>query len=236
MEMTYISSYSTCTSKCSTVVVFLAGILTFRNNFEAAAVEIAKKYHNVKIVVHFPYGMADGKARSSYYSLLARQLGQAGYDLTRERSSRVIQTARIIHEHADKTDQLILIGHSAGGVIAYRAGLDLEKQYGHKNTQVFAVGCPKFYLKDISYNDRFTYITGQNLDRITTIGRWRKPGSRVYSGRPGREVKMDFNPVHQGWRFHASYFLNSAWSDANEIFHSNSEDLIRKIHELCPGI
>lgn len=236
MEMTYISSHSTCTSKCSTVVVFLAGILTYRNNFEAAAGEMAKKYQHVKIVVHFPYGMADGKSRSSYYSLLTRQLVQAGYDLARERSSRVIHAARIIHEHAEDADQLILIGHSAGGVIAYRAGLHLEEHYGNKNTQVITVGCPKFYLKDIPYNDRFTYITGQNPDRITTIGRWRKPGSRLYTGKPGREVKMDFNPAHQGWRFHASYFLNSAWSDANEIFHNNSEDLIRKIYELHPGI
>ena len=43
----------------------------------------------------------------------------------------------------------------------------MEEKFGFQKVQVFAVGCPKFYLKDIPYNNRFTYITGQNPDRIT---------------------------------------------------------------------
>lgn len=235
MTETFVSSRSVCTVNCKTVVFFIAGVLTYRNNFEAAASEVAHKYPDAKIVMHFPYGMADGKTRSSYISLLAKQISQAGYDMAWERSRRVLNTSHVILEHAEGADQVILIGHSAGGVVAYRAGLYLEDNYGIRHTRIFAVGSPKFYLKDIPYNDRFTYITGQNLDRITRIGRWRKPGSRIYKGKPGREVQMDFNPAHQGWRFHASYFLDSAWTDANQIFRTNSKDLIRTIHALFPG-
>ncbi|AOZ90903.1 hypothetical protein [Paenibacillus crassostreae] len=235
MIETYVSSNSTCTIKCRTVVCFLAGVLTYRNNFEDAASEIAKRYRNVKVVMIFPYGMANGTTGSSLMPLLARQLTQVGYDLAHAQSKRVTNVAQILREHAVVSDQVILIGHSAGGVIAYRTGLDLEEKYGFQHIQVFAVGCPKFHLTDIPYNDRFTYITGQNPDRITQIGSWRKPGSRVYRGRPGCEIQMEFNPAHQGWQFHASYFLKSAWTDSNQLFHTNSENLVSKIHELYPG-
>ncbi|SMF85169.1 hypothetical protein SAMN05661091_2902 [Paenibacillus uliginis N3/975] len=231
----FLSSNSTCTIKCRTVVFFFAGVLTYRNNFEAAASEIAQKYQNVKIVMIFPYGVANGTTGSSLIGLLARQLTQVGYDLARNQSRRVTIASQIIREHAVDADHLILIGHSAGGVIAYRAGLYLEEKYGFQRAQVFAVGCPKFYLKDIPYNDRFTYITGQNPDRITQIGSWSKLGSKVYRGKPGREIQMEFNPDHLGWRFHASYFLKSVWTDSNQVFRTNSEDLVSKIHELYPG-
>lgn len=235
MMPTFISSNSTCTINCRTVVFFFAGILTYRNNFEAAAREIALRYPNAKIVMLFPYGMANGIKGSSLIRLLTRQLSQAGFDLTRDQSRRVTSASQIIREHAEGAKHLIFIGHSAGGVVAYRTGLFLEEKYGLGQVQIFAIGCPRFYLKDIPYNNRFTYITGQNPDRITRIGSWRKPGSRLYRGKPGREIQMDFNPVHQGWRFHASYFLESAWTDSNQVFHTNSEDLISKIHELYPG-
>lgn len=234
MIETFVSSNSTCTRECRTVVFFVAGILTYRNNFEAAAAEFVKRYPNVKIVMIFPYGMAHGTTRSLLSRLLARQLAHVGYDLIHEKSRRVMAAAEIIREHGASADQLILVGHSAGSVIAYRAGLDLEEKHGFRQVQVFAVGSPKFFLKDISFNQQFTYITGQKPDKITRIGSWRKPGSRKYRGKPGREIQLDFNPDHQGWRFHASYFLNSAWSDANQVFHSNVEDLVSKIHELCP--
>ncbi|MGN7356689.1 thioesterase domain-containing protein [Paenibacillus sp. SAF-054] len=235
MTETFVSTNSTCTAQCRTVVCFIAGVLTYRNNFEAAASEIVKRYPDAKVVIMFPYGMADGLTGSSLIRLLTRQLTQVGYDLTHEKSRRVINVSHSLREHGEGADQLILIGHSAGGVIAYRAGLYLEKQFGLQPAQVVAVGCPKFHIKDIPYNNRFTYITGQNPDRITQIGSWRRPGSRVYRGRPGREITMEFNPVHQGWRFHASYFLKSAWTDSNQVFHTNSEDLIAKIYELHPG-
>lgn len=234
MIETRVSSNSTCTDNCRTVVCFFAGVLTYRNNFEAAASEIAKRYRNVKILTVFPYGTANGKARFSFIRLLTKQLTQVSYDLYHSQSKRVTSLSQIIHDHAKAADHFILIGHSAGGVIAYRTGLLLEEKYGFQHLQVFAVGCPKFYLKDIPYNDKFTYITGQNLDRITQIGSWRKPGSRRYIGKPGREIQMEFNPAHQGWRFHASYFLKSDWTDSNEMFRSNSERLISKIHELYP--
>ncbi|MWV42728.1 alpha/beta hydrolase [Paenibacillus sp. HJL G12] len=232
---TFISSSSTCTVHCRTVVCFIAGILTYRNNFEAAAYEISKRYRNAKILMIFPYGMADGTHRSSLIRFVARQFSQVGYDLTHERSRRVTNVAQLIREQRADADQLILIGHSAGGVIAYRVGLKMEKEYDFRTVQVFAVGCPKFHLKDIPYNDRFTYITGQNPDRVTQMGSWRRPGSRVYRGRPGREITVHFNPAHEGWRFHASYFLKSAWTDSNQVFHTNAEDLVAKIHELYPG-
>ncbi|WP_410768791.1 alpha/beta hydrolase [Fontibacillus sp. BL9] len=232
MIESFVSSNSTCTGKCRTVICFIAGVLTYRNNFEAGAGEIAKRFPHAKIVAVFPYGTADGANRSSFITLLVRQLTQVGYDLSHNLSRRVKAAAQIILEHAAFSDQLILIGHSAGGVIAYRTGLNLEEKFGFQQVHVFAVGSPKFHLKDITYNKRFTYITGQKPDRITRIGNWRKPGSRVYRGKPGREIQMDFNPGHQGWKFHASYFLKSAWSDANQVFHSNAEDLISKIHDL----
>ncbi|WP_433946685.1 alpha/beta hydrolase [Paenibacillus sp. SN-8-1] len=231
----HVSPNSTCDEQCRTLVCFFAGVLTYRDNFEDAAIEIAKRYQNAKIVVVFPYGIANGTSGTSLYRLLARQLTEVGYDLAREMSRRVTQSAQIIHENLAEADHVILIGHSAGGVIAYRAGLYLEKMYGIQRAQVFAVGSPKHFLKDIPFNQRFTYITGQNPDRITQIGTWRRPGSRLYRGRPGREIQMEFNPSHQGWRFHASYFLRSVWTDSNQQFHANSEDLVSKIFELYPG-
>lgn len=231
----YVSPSSTCTSECSTVVCFFAGVLTYLDNFEDAASEIAKKYRNAKIIVIFPYGTANGTSGANLYGLLARQLAKVSYDLVRDLSKRVRQAGQIIREQLAGAEHLILVGHSAGGVIAYRTGLYLEKEYGIQQTQIFAVGCPKFFLRDIPYNQRFTYITGQNPDKITQIGSWRRPGSRHYQGRPGHELQMEFNPTHQGWRFHASYFLRSAWTDTNEMFHTNSEDLVSKIYELYPG-
>ncbi|GAB6930943.1 hypothetical protein JCM10914A_49260 [Paenibacillus sp. JCM 10914] len=235
MTEAFVSSHSTRTGPCRTVIFFFAGVLTYRNNFEAAAREIAKRYHDAKIVMIFPYGMANGIAGSALLRLLARQLTQIGYDFTREQSRRVATAAEIIREHAAAVDHIILIGHSAGGVVAYRTGLYLEETCGFPQVQVFAVGCPKFFIKDIAYNERFTYITGQNPDRITQIGRWRKPGSKLYRGKPGRELQIEFNPGHQGWRFHASYFLDSVWTDANEVFRSNSEELIARIHDMYSG-
>ena len=235
MIETYVSSNSTCTIKCHTVVCFFAGVLTYRNNFEAAASEIAKRYRNVKVLIIFPYGIANDTAGSSLVRLLTRQLIQVGYDLAHDQTKRVTYVSQIIREHVEVSDHVILIGHSAGGVIAYRTGLYLEENHGFQQVQVFVVGCPKFHLRDIPYNDRFTYITGQNPDRITQVGRWRKPGSRVYRGRPGREIQMEFNPAHQGWQFHASYFLKSAWTDSNQVFRTNSEYLVSTIHELYPG-
>jgi len=234
MTESYISPSSTCTEKCRTLVCFIAGILTYRNNFEDAANEIAKRYRHAKIVMIFPYGLANGKQGSALFRLLTRQLSQAGFDLVRDQSRRVKEASHIIRAHAADVERLILIGHSAGGVIAYRTGLELQEHYGAQQIRAFAVGCPKFYLKDIPYNEGFTYITGQNRDRITQIGSWRKPGSKIYKGKPGREIQLDFNPDHQGWRFHASYFLKSSWADANETFRTNSEELIAKIYELCP--
>lgn len=230
----FVSSNSTCMNNYQTLVCFIAGVLTYRNNFEAAAKEIAKRYPLVKVMMIFPYGMADGTNKYSLTRLLARQLVEAGYDLAHGQSRRVDTITNMILEQGAASKQLILIGHSAGGVIAYRTGLLLDKIYGFQEVQAFAVGSPKFYLKEIPYNKRFTYITGQSPDRITRIGSWRRPGSRVFQGKPGRVVQMDFNPGHQGWRFHASYFLNSTWTDDNQIFHSNAEDLIAKIHEICP--
>lgn len=231
----FVSSNSTCARNCPTVVCFFAGILTYRNNFESAASEIAIRYPFAKILIIFPYGTAENTDKYSMPRLLARQLAQAGRDLSSDQSRRVKTIVELIHGHGASNKQLILIGHSAGGVIAYRAGLHLETNYGFQDVRTFAVGSPKFYLKDIPYNTRFTYITGQNTDRITRIGSWRRPGSRVFRGKPGQELQMDFNPGHQGWRFHASYFLNSAWTDENRVFRSNAKDLIAKIHELCPA-
>ncbi|MEF3354123.1 alpha/beta hydrolase [Paenibacillus sp. GYB006] len=232
MIETFVSSNSTCTKNCRTLVCFFAGVLTYRNNFEAAASEIAKRYQNVKILTIFPYGTANGKTRFSFIRLLAKQLTKVSYDLSNDQSKRVTSLSQIISKHAETSDHVILIGHSAGGVIAYRTGLLLVEKYGFQQLQVFAVGCPKFHLRDIPYNNRFTYITGQNRDRITQIGKWRKPGSRIYIGRPGREIQMEFNPAHQGWKFHASYFLKSDWTDSNQVFRSNSEKLVSKIQEL----
>ncbi len=231
----FTSSQSTCTNHCRTVVCFFAGILTYRNNFETAASEIAHRFHDAKIVTIFPYGMAAGTNRSALNRLLARQLPEVGYDLTHGQSRRVKTASEIIREEGALAEQIILIGHSAGGVVAYRSGLYLEEKYGLKHIQVFAVGCPKFHLKAIPFNKRFTYITGQKPDKITRIGSWRRPGSRVYLGKPGREIQMEFNPGYQGWQYHASYFLNSVWSDPNQVFHANVKDLISKIHELSPG-
>ncbi|SDE57944.1 hypothetical protein SAMN04488542_10117 [Fontibacillus panacisegetis] len=214
----------------------MAGILTFRNNFEAAAYEVAQRYPDAKIVVIFPYGMASGTSRLVQHRLLTRQLAQVGYDLIHCSSRRVRLVSEIIREHGASADQLLLIGHSAGGVVAYRSGLVLGERYGMHQVQVFAVGSPKFHLKDIPFNKQFTYISGRDPDRVTRIGRWRRPGSRVYCGKPERDIRLDFNPGHSGWKYHASYFLKSAWKDQNHVLHSNAEDLISKIHELCPEI
>lgn len=232
----FVSSHSTCTGTCRTVVCFLAGILTYRNNFEAAAHEVARRYPGVKIVVIFPYGMASDTSRSAHYRRLTRQLAQVGFDLLHGPSRRVRLVSEIIREHAASADQLILIGHSAGGVVAYRSGLLLEEKHGLQQVQVFAVGSPKFHLKDIPFNKRFTYIRGQHHDKVTGIGSWRRPGSRVYRGQPEQDIRMEFNPGHAGWRYHASYFLKSAWEDQHQVLHSNAEDLISTIHELCLGI
>ncbi|USB31648.1 alpha/beta hydrolase [Paenibacillus sp. YPG26] len=231
----FVSPNSTCTRACRTLVCFFAGVLTYQDNFEDAASEIAKRYPGAKIVSIFPYGTANGTSGSSLFRLLARQLTQVGYDLALDKSKRVTEAAQFIREDIACADNIILIGHSAGGVVAYRTGLYLEKEHGIQRAEVFAVGSPKFFLKDIPYNHRFTYITGQNPDRITQIGSWRRPGSKSYRGKPGREIQIEFNPTHQGWRFHASYFLRSVWTDANEQFHANSEDLISKISELMQG-
>ncbi|MBP1999959.1 hypothetical protein J2Z69_000978 [Paenibacillus shirakamiensis] len=235
MIETFISPHSTCTTHCRTVVFFFGGVLTYRNNFEDAACEIAKKYEQVKIVMIFPYGTANQVEGASLIPLLSRQLTEVTYDMARASSTRVQKISQIIRDQAIDAEHILLIGHSAGGVIAYRTGLYLEKYEGFNHTQVFAVGSPKFYLKDIPFNNRFTYITGQNPDKITRIGSWRIPGSKIYSGTPGHEIQMNFNPDHRGRMFHATYFLKSAWTDANEVFHTNAEDLISKIHELYPG-
>ncbi|WP_438350285.1 hypothetical protein ACP8HI_06400 [Paenibacillus sp. FA6] len=90
--------------------LFFAGVLTYRNNFEAAASEIAKRYRNVKFVMIFPYEIANRTTGFSLIRLLARQLTQVGYDLHHDQSKRVTSVSQIIREHVEVSDHLILIG------------------------------------------------------------------------------------------------------------------------------
>lgn len=232
----YVSSFSTCSSaRCRTLVCFFAGILTFRNNFEAAAKEISIKYPEARIVVLFPYGMVHNEQGTAMTRMLLRQLAEVRYDLTHEQSWRITSCLELIREHAVTAENILFIGHSAGGVIAYRLGAWLDELRETAPVHVFAVGSPKFYLKEIAINDRFTYITGQNRDRVTRLGKWNRWGSSKYRGKPAREIQLNFNPAFQDWQFHARYFLNSRWTDGDELLHSNCEDLISKIHEICPS-
>ncbi|MBP1994316.1 phospholipase D-like domain-containing protein [Paenibacillus eucommiae] len=97
---------------------------------------------------------------------------------------------------------------------------------------------PKAYLLDYENGEGLLIVGSSNFSLSAMrmqIGRWRKPGSRVYIGRPGREIQMEFNPAHQGWQFHAAYFLKSDWTDSKQVFRTNSENLVSTIHELYPG-
>ena len=78
-------------------------------------------------------------------------------------------------------------------------------------------------------------MTGLHISRVRirtgSPGSWRKPGSR--RGRPGREIQLDFNPIIR-MAVSCLLFSKSGWTDSNEAFHTNSVDLISKIHELHP--
>ncbi len=133
-------------------VYFLSGIGTWRsgNLFGPAMADIVRRYAAVGITpVHvrdiYPYGWMDDVPMKRFYRFLARQALRVSRDMYVKyyRNAGGYRAFREIRKDYDRCGggSLVLIGHSGGGVAAYKTAKLLEDR-GYTVEQVILVGAP----------------------------------------------------------------------------------------------
>jgi len=133
-------------------VYFLSGIGTWRsgNPFGAAMAEIARRYTSLGVSpVHvrdiYPYGWVDDVPAERLRRFIARQALKVSRDMyvNYYRNAGGHRAFREIRRDYDRHGGggIVLIGHSGGGVAAYKTAKLLEDR-GYRVEQVILVGAP----------------------------------------------------------------------------------------------
>lgn len=235
-----VSQYSSCTANCDYVVYMMTGMMSPTGFFDSSAQQVAAQYPRVKIVYGYPYGVIDNLNPVEQGLLFAAQLKEIQVDripvddniIWKQPNDRVRSTMDAIKANYDGTGKVIVVGHSGGGVMAYKASYFLNKE-NFWVSKAFSVGSPKFPLTTDDFNSRYVYIIGQNWDPVTSIGVWQ--GSSGYQGLPGESLTVNLNPANKRMDFHIRYFWhNPKWTDGNGVDHYNDVDLINVIKSKSP--
>ncbi|WP_010272680.1 esterase/lipase family protein [Paenibacillus senegalensis] len=161
-------------------VYFVAGISTWKSGdmFGPAMKHIKERYRNngwncSHTEALYPYGTMDDIPREQLKPTIRKQMWHVFQDMYQpaERSPRAAYLSRIIRKHYGSSGEgeILLIGHSGGGIAAYLAARMLRKQ-GYPVRHVVQVGSPGGYIHAEWRDD--VYCLRESGDVVTW---WRLP-------------------------------------------------------------
>jgi hypothetical protein len=195
-------------------IYLLAGVATrpgFFTDCERRLTELCSEQGWAGSGIHilYPYG--------DYSRSLARQIHEVRRDLLRRRKRYIGGTAAAGEVRtAASGRQIVLIGHSGGGVAAYHAGRLLLEEGVVPDCRIVQIGSPRVRIAE-EHRDKVSYFyavngEGKRNDRVTRLGSWggfRRSSYGVpvwdsYRYAPGH---IDAIPVVGG---HADYFRGCA--------------------------
>ncbi len=195
-------------------IYLLAGVATrpgFFADCEGQLTELCSMqgWKGSNIHVLYPYG--------DYRRSLVRQILDVRRDLFRSRK-RYIGGAAAADEvrTAASGRQVVLIGHSGGGVAAYHAGRMLLEEGVVPDCRIVQIGAPRVRIAD-EHKDKVCYFyavngEGKKIDQVTRLGSWggfrrSAAGVPVWDANRYAPGHIDAIPVVGG---HADYFRGCA--------------------------
>jgi len=195
-------------------IYLLAGVATrpgFFRDCEGQLAEICTKlgWNNAGIRILYPYG--------DYSRSLVRQIREVRRDLLHRKKRYIGGAAAAGMVRADSAGrQIVLIGHSGGGVAAYHAGRLLLEEGVVPDCRVVQIGSPRVRIAE-EMKDKVSYFyavngEGKRIDHVTKLGSWggfRKSGSGIpiWDSRRYAPGHVDAITVVGG---HADYFRGCA--------------------------
>jgi hypothetical protein len=160
----------------STQVYLLSGVATSADFMHPLSAALGERYLRAgsEAFFHFlhPYGTWERR--------LIDQLNEARQDISRK-SIQAIASSRgkLLGEsimQSGRDHDIVLIGHSAGGIAAIHAA-SILKNNGFRISSIVQIGCPK-HAVPVSFRDRTLYAYGvraghnKGSDPIVRIGTW----------------------------------------------------------------
>jgi hypothetical protein len=161
-------------------VFIVGGLATSPDYFTGLSKEIyhsfAKKGIIIEVTTLFPYGDWSAAKWKQVYEIRA-DLRLPHHQIVQSRGGVRTKDA-IIAQCADINAEVLIIGHSGGGIAGYHAARLLEGQTKINISFIVQVGSPKVKIKQ-EYQHKVGYIRGlgkRMFDPITYYGRWGKIG------------------------------------------------------------
>lgn len=220
-----ITTYSTCAPSCDYSIYLFSGVNTESHMWDEAIPVIRNQFStgNKKVAIHqhHPFGLADGLEGRKRLQFIGLQLLEV--QNLRHGEQPKSNDVNFIKENISG-GKVILVGHSGGGVAAYRAAVKLESEEELIIGNVVAVGSPKWYLPLSDVNDKFIYIESL-YDRLT-VGEWGVVRA------PAHNLIIELNPENRDiFGDHAYYFTNLDWNDSEGNARNNVKDTVELIYE-----
>ncbi|MFD0710293.1 hypothetical protein [Paenibacillus sp. GCM10027626] len=154
-------------------IYLFAGVATGPNMFQECRIELDRRHRGQENSVvageFFPYGFHEES--------LVKQVWQVRRDmLSRKHGSGVQEAASYIKERLPGRRKLLLIGHSGGGIAAYRTAVQLRRWGTKTEFHIIQVGSPKMRFAE-ELRKQITYIVavdeqGKEIDRVARLGSW----------------------------------------------------------------
>ncbi|MNI27342.1 Thioesterase domain protein [compost metagenome] len=203
----------------------LAGVATSDDFLDGVCEELCQRYKNlgwqVNAQILHPYGNWSRRIRKQIFEVHQDMRLSKSWKKSSSRGRQVTDAIK-----ASYTDgQIVLIGHSAGGIVGIHAAVLLHQE-GLEVHKLVEIGAPKSYVPP-QLQDRVLYVytskrNNRATDPITRIGSW-GGWERNSQGLP-RWNNKKFAPSHicpiQLIGKHADYFRGRV-PYVNETGHSN---------------
>ncbi|MBP1990075.1 hypothetical protein [Paenibacillus eucommiae] len=160
-------------------IYVLAGIWTAPNFLENLCVALTQRFELMGLQAQakmlFPYGNWHinrwGQLREISYDMLPRT-GRRQSSIGGRRAADAIKASY-------KQGNLIIIGHSGGGIAGFHAAKLLMAEESIPMPRVVQIGSPRFPVP-MEFKESVTFVTA-----INEQGRWKDPISRIGSWRTG---------------------------------------------------
>ncbi len=206
------------TDGSSLSVYFAAGISISRKNenFRDAMQDIERRCHSeginrVRVNTFYPYGYIDDVPMSRHKRFVIGQAAVVFSDMLKRAAKtsggRSLYSDIRTDYDAEGGGNIVLIGHSGGGVASYKAGLLLEEA-GYPVTNIIMVGSPELPIRK-NFRDR--------VYALENSGRWGdlvcRCGFDLFKP-PRDRVRL---PIVSG---HPYYFCNQS-KDENNVSNMN---------------
>ncbi len=173
-------------------VYFLSGIGTWKagNFFSGAMKDLTERYRvagvrKVHTADFYPYGFMDDVLANGYSRFIARQALAVSRDMyaryLRNRGGKRAFDFIVEDYEAAGCGEIVLIGHSGGGVAAYAAGKMLHDK-GYSIDKVIMVGSPEVWIAE-DWQNRVCRVhkAGRLGDPITWFGKPSPGAPRIRS-------------------------------------------------------